>query len=106
MTNNSAITNHNDCPGEPTLRVLTVKWAPQILRHTMDGSVRFSGLLKAMPQANKQSVSIALDKLEENGFIERTIVKQKPLHIEYNITERGQSVIQVFKTISLLPPIA
>jgi DNA-binding HxlR family transcriptional regulator len=103
MTTNSTITNHNDCPGQDTVKVLTAKWVPQILKHTMQGPVRFNTLVRSLEGSSKQSVSAALDKLEDNGFISRKIVKQKPLHIEYNLTQRGESVLQVFRLIAQLP---
>ncbi|MBL7682157.1 MAG: helix-turn-helix transcriptional regulator [Flavipsychrobacter sp.] len=99
MTNNSSITNHNDCPGQEVLNVLTTKWVPNIFRMVERGPVRFSELLKEISGANKQSISVALHKLEDFGLIEKKVIKQKPLHIEYNLSENGRSVIDVFKAI-------
>lgn len=98
MTNNRDITNY-DCPGHEMLNVLATKWVPNIFKAAHDGPVRFSGLIKNLPQANKQSISSALHKMEDHGLLHKTVIKQKPLHIEYQLSEKGRSAMQVFRSI-------
>lgn len=87
------------CPAEGLLKLLSGKWKPQIFRLAVDGSVRFNGLLKKLPNSNKQSLSTALKELEEAKLLIRTIVKEKPLHIEYNLSKRGRALIPIFMDI-------
>ncbi|MBB2147481.1 winged helix-turn-helix transcriptional regulator [Pedobacter gandavensis] len=87
------------CPAEGLLKLLSGKWKPQIFRLAVDGSVRFNSLLKKLPNSNKQSLSTALKELEEAKLLIRTIVKEKPLHIEYNLSKRGRALIPIFMDI-------
>jgi len=87
------------CPAEQVLKMLSGKWKSQIFRLATRGPVRFSKLLKVLPNANQQSVSVALKDLEEQGLLHRIVVKEKPLHVEYHLTEKGNTIIPVFEKL-------
>jgi DNA-binding HxlR family transcriptional regulator len=87
------------CPTEGLLKLLSGKWKPQILRLAVEGPVRFNSLLRKLPGSNKQSISIALKELEEADLLIRTIIKKKPLHIEYTLSQRGRAMIPIFTGI-------
>jgi DNA-binding HxlR family transcriptional regulator len=65
----------------------------------VEAPLRFSNLLREIKGSNKQTLSVALRELEEVGLLEKVVVKQKPLHIEYFLTEKGKSLIDVFKQL-------
>ena len=94
--------NENGCPAEGLLKMLSGKWKPQIFRIAVEGSVRFNTLLRQLEGSNKQSVAVALKELEEQGLLEKVVVKLKPLHIEYNLSEKGKSLIPVFRQLEAL----
>ena len=97
------ITNETEtCPAQGLLKLLSGKWKPEIFRLAVESPLRFSGLLREIQRANKQSLSIALRELEEIGLLEKVVIKQKPLHIEYYLTERGKSLIPIFKQLEFL----
>lgn len=102
VTTNKNIEDTNNCPAEGLLKMLSGKWKPQIFRHAVEGSVRFNTLLKEISGANKQSLSVALKELEEVGLLSRTVISEKPLHVEYNLTESGRSLIPVFRQLEFL----
>lgn len=87
------------CPAESLLRQLSGKWKPQIFRLAQEGPLRFNALLRQLPGANKQSVAVALREMEEAGLLTKTVVREKPLHIEHSLSERGQAMVGVFKTL-------
>ncbi|CAL1521253.1 helix-turn-helix domain-containing protein [Chitinophaga sp. MM2321] len=99
MTTNEEHTNPESCPAEGLLKLLSGKWKPQIFRLAVEGPLRFSSLLRQMEGSNKQSVSVALKELENEGLLEKNIIKQKPLHIEYILSERGKALIPVFRQL-------
>ncbi len=94
--------SENTCPVEGLLKMLSGKWKPQIFRIALNGSIRFNTLLRQIEGSNKQSIAVALKELEEFGLLKKKIVKQKPLHIEYTLTEKGQSLIPVFQQLEHL----
>ncbi|HTM91028.1 MAG TPA: winged helix-turn-helix transcriptional regulator [Flavisolibacter sp.] len=90
------------CEAEGLLKMLSGKWKPQIFRLALDGPVRFNSLLRQIKGSNKQSIAVALKELEEQELLEKKVVKLKPLHIEYNLSEKGKSLIQVFRQLENL----
>lgn len=100
MTIDTTIVNHDDCPGQDVLNVLSTKWVPGIFKIVSRGPVRFGVLVKTLPGSNKQSISVALQQLEKYKLVEKTIIKQKPLHIEYSLTDAGKAMLNVFAALS------
>lgn len=94
--------NVNSCPAEVLLKMLSGKWKPQIFRLALDGSIRFNSLLRQIEGSNKQSIAVALKEMEEQGLLDKEIIKLKPLHIEYNLSEKGKSLISVFRQLENL----
>ena len=94
--------SENSCPAEGPLKLLSGKWKPQIFRIALDGPVRFNSLLRQIARSNKQSIAVALKELEEQGLLEKKVVKLKPLHIEYILSEKGKSLIPVFRQLENL----
>lgn len=94
--------NEKSCPAEGLLKLLSGKWKPQIFKLALDGSVRFISLLRDIEGSNKQSIAVALKELEEQGLLEKISVQLKPLHIEYNLSEKGKSLIPVFRQLEML----
>ena len=92
----------NSCPAEGLLKQLSGKWKPQIFRIALEGPVRFSSLLRQIKGSNKQSIAVALKELEEQGLLEKKVVKLKPLHIEYTLSDKGRSLIPVFRQLENL----
>lgn len=92
----------NECPAEGLLKMLAGKWKPQIFRLALEGTIRFSTLLRKIEGSNKQSISVALKELEEQGLLEKKIITLKPLHIEYNLSEKGKQLIPIFRQIENL----
>jgi DNA-binding HxlR family transcriptional regulator len=99
MTTNNLHQEEGSCPAEGILKQLSGKWKPQIFRLALDGPVRFNSLLRQLPGSNKQSVATALKELEESDILVKTVVQEKPLHIEYTLSERGQAMVSVFRSM-------
>ncbi|GAA3783578.1 helix-turn-helix domain-containing protein [Flavobacterium ginsengiterrae] len=99
MTTENKSQKESECPAEGLLKLLSGKWKPQIFLLAVNGPIRFNGLLRDIKGANKQSISTALRELEEFGLLDKNVIKLKPLHIEYNLSEKGKSLIPVFKQL-------
>lgn len=102
MTTKKAVEDNKTCPAQTLLKFLSGKWKPEIFRLAVDNSLRFSGLLRQIEGSNKQTLSIALKELEEVGLLEKKVIKEKPLHIEYDLTENGRALIPVFRQLESL----
>lgn len=102
MTTNKDIRNDYSCPAEDTIKLMGAKWHPQIFRLTAKGAVRFSSILRELPQASKQSISVALRELEQAGMLIRETIKAKPLHVEYRLSQKGRAMLEVYKQLAIV----
>jgi DNA-binding HxlR family transcriptional regulator len=102
MTTKKIQEENETCPAQALLKMLSGKWKPEIFRLAFDNPLRFSSLLRQIPGANKQSLAVALKELEEVGLLEKVVIREKPLHIEYNLTETGRSLLPVFQQLESL----
>lgn len=99
MTTQKNTNETETCPAQALLKLLSGKWKAEVFRLASLSPLRFSMLLREIEGANKQSLSVALRELEEAGLLEKSVIKQKPLHIEYYLTEKGRLLIPVFKQL-------
>lgn len=99
MTTQKTTGNAETCPAQGLLKLLSGKWKPEIFRMAVESPLRFSSLLRNIAGSNKQTLALALKELEETGLLEKIIVRPKPLHIEYHLTEKGKLLIPVFKQL-------
>jgi len=99
MTTKESSNDTPTCPAQGLLKMLSGKWKAEIFRLATESPLRFSGLLRLIQGSNKQSLSVALRELEEEGLLEKVTIKQKPLHIEYNLTEKGKLLIPIFQQL-------
>jgi DNA-binding HxlR family transcriptional regulator len=90
-----------ECPAEEVLRLISGKWKPQILQLASQGTIRFNGLLRKIPGSSKQSLSVALHELEEGRVLNKNVVSLKPLHIEYQLTEKGRAIMPIFSVAAI-----
>ena len=99
MTTKTIMETNETCPAQALLKQLSGKWKMEIFRLAVDKSLRFSSLLREIEGSNKQSLSVALKELEEIGLLHKVIIKEKPLHIEYYLTENAKQLIPIFKQL-------
>ncbi len=98
MTTTHQIEQPQECPTEDVMRLLSSKFTLHILfRVAVDANVRFSEFLRKIRGANKQTLSVALRDLVDEGYLIKTTVQLKPLHIEYSLSEKGQQLVPLLK---------
>jgi len=102
MTTKKLKVDTETCPAQGLLKMLSGKWKPEIFRLAAHAPLRFSGLLRQIQGSNKQSLSVALRELEDVGLLQKNIIKQKPLHIEYILTQKGKSLVPILKQLETM----
>lgn len=80
------------CEIEVTVRLIGGKYKTLILYQLQRKSCRFSELHHAMPGLSQKTLTAQLRELEEDGLINRTVSQQKPLRVDYALTEKGASL--------------
>lgn len=91
--------DHNQCAVAKTLKVIGSKWTMLILHNLFEGKNRFGSLQRALPGISPKTLSQRLQELEQEGIITKTVFAEVPLHVEYNLTDKGKSLGGVFRSL-------
>jgi DNA-binding HxlR family transcriptional regulator len=68
------------------------KWSVQVLEELCERPARFNELRRAVPAVTQKSLTATLRRLERNGIVERTVVRSRPVAVEYRISALGKSL--------------
>lgn len=66
-------------------------WSVLVLEELCDRPRRFNELRRLIPVTQK-SLTAALRRLERNGIVERVVISDRPVAIEYRITALGKTL--------------
>ena len=85
------------CPIAKTLDVIGTKWTFLIIRDLLiEGTMRFSDLLKSMNGISPKTLSLRLKELEDHGILKRKVFPEVPPRVEYTLTEKGKQLESIF----------
>lgn len=88
------------CSVELTLQVIGGKWKPIIIyRLGNEGTLRFSEIKRSIPNITQKMLTQQLRELEADGVVHREVYAQVPPKVEYSLTELGQSVMPVIRSL-------
>jgi len=88
------------CPMEAAAAVLGRKWHPAIIYHLLEKeSLRFSELESRMHTVSGKVLSESLEDLEEKGLVDRTVADDRPVKVEYRLTEHGEELEPVIRAL-------
>lgn len=89
------------CPRfERAIQLLSKRWVVFIVYQLLSGPQRFVNIENALPNLSGKVLSDRLKELEEEGIIERTVYPDKPVRIEYSLTNKGKSLSPLIEDIS------
>lgn len=79
-----------------TLSLISGKYKPVILYCLMEYEpVRFNQMQRYLGRVADKTLSQNLKELERDGLIRRKMYPEVPPRVEYSLTERGSSLVQV-----------
>ncbi|WP_152396397.1 winged helix-turn-helix transcriptional regulator [Paenibacillus guangzhouensis] len=85
------------CAIEKTLDVIGTKWTFLILHDLLiEGTMRFSDILKSMDGISPKTLALRLRELEQHGLLIRTVYPEVPPRVEYTLTPKGKQLEGVF----------
>lgn len=76
------------------------RWTGAIIQVMLGGATRFNELAQAIPGISDRMLSERLKELEAEGLVERTVVPETPVRIEYHLCEKGRALADVAAAIS------
>lgn len=82
-----------------TLDVIGGKWKPLILWLLKDETLRFNQLQKSIEGITQKMLTQQLRELEADGLVKRTIYPQVPPKVEYTLTDFGQTLNPIFRSM-------
>ena len=81
------------CPVRSVLDRIGDKWSTLILLTLANGQLRFSALLRRIPDVSKKMLTQSLRDLERDGLVARKVHPTKPPSVDYSLTPLGETVI-------------
>lgn len=82
------------------MELIDRKWHPVIVHRLLaDGPLRFSDLSDAVGPITNKVLSNSLEDLQAKNLVERTVVDDRPVEVEYALTERGRSLEPVIESL-------
>ena len=83
------------CPIETTFRIIGKRWTVLILREMFFGVTQFNRLQENVKGITPKILSRRLKELQRLRIVERRIVSQAPIRIEYRLTDVGRRLDSV-----------
>jgi DNA-binding HxlR family transcriptional regulator len=75
------------------------RWTGAIIYVLMGSRCRFAALRSAIPDITDRMLSERLSELDEEGIVERTVVPDTPIRVEYALTKKGRELAEAIDAI-------
>jgi DNA-binding HxlR family transcriptional regulator len=76
------------------------KWHLRIVYHLLrSGPMGFSALKGEVAGVSSKMLSESLTRLEDEGLVDRELVSDQPVRVEYSLTERGRALEPVVAAV-------
>ncbi|MBR0466808.1 MAG: helix-turn-helix transcriptional regulator [Clostridia bacterium] len=89
-----------ECPVATTVALVGTKWKLLILRNLQNRPWRFNELQKNLEGISQKVLTESLRQMEADGIITRTVFPEVPPHVEYALSEIGESMRPVLDSMS------
>ncbi|MBQ9686265.1 MAG: helix-turn-helix transcriptional regulator [Oscillospiraceae bacterium] len=90
-----------ECPVATTVALIGSKWKLLIMRNLMSRPWRFNELLKSIDGISQKVLTDSLRSMEADGIVARTVYDEVPPRVEYSLTELGQSMQPIIKSMEV-----
>ena len=76
------------------------RWTGAIIYVLLEERCRFAVLRQAIPDITDRMLSDRLQELETEGIVERTVIPETPVRVEYALTQKGRALAGPIAAIS------
>ena len=90
---------HADSKREPccslyhrAVELVGKRWTGAILLVLLDGPLRFSEIGHLVPELSDRLLSERLKELENEGIVERHVIDDSPVRVQYGLTDKGRAL--------------
>ena len=88
-----------ECPVATTVLMIGSKWKLLIMRNLLARPWRFNELQKSIDGISQKALTEALRSMEADGIVTRTVYPEVPPRVEYSLTELGESMRPIIKSM-------
>ena len=68
------------------------RWTGAVIQLLLNGRMRFAQLRDAIPEISDRMLSERLRELETEGIVDRIVIPETPVRVEYALTEKGRAL--------------
>jgi DNA-binding HxlR family transcriptional regulator len=76
------------------------RWTGAIIFVLLKSRCRFATLRASIPDITDRMLSDRLQELEEEGILERTVIPDTPVRVEYALTRKGHALASAIDAIA------
>ena len=76
------------------------RWTGAIIFVLLKSRCRFATLREAIPDITDRMLSERLHELEQEGIVERTVIPETPVRVEYMLTKKGRALASAMDAIA------
>ena len=88
-------------PVATTVQMIGSKWKLLIMRNLLQRPWRFNELKKDLEGISQKVLTDSLRSMEANGIITRTVYPEVPPRVEYALSELGESMRPIIKSMEV-----
>ncbi len=70
------------------------RWTGAVIQLLLNGRLRFAELRASIPDISDRMLSERLRELEAEGIVDRLVIPETPVRVEYQLTEKGRALEQ------------
>ena len=75
------------------------RWTGAVISLLLQSRCRFATLRDAIPDITDRMLSERLQELESEGILERTVIPETPVKVEYALTKKGKALATAVEAI-------
>src|SRR6266550_5498167 len=87
-------------PFHHAIELIGRRWTGAIISLLLQSRCRFATLRDAIPEITDRMLSERLQELELEGIVERTVVPDMPVRVEYALTRKGRALASAIDAIA------
>jgi DNA-binding HxlR family transcriptional regulator len=76
------------------------RWTGAIIYVLLRSRCRFATLRTAIPEITDRMLSDRLQELEQEGIVERSVIPETPVRVEYALTKKGRALTSAIEAIA------
>ena len=76
------------------------RWTGAIIFLLLKAPARFAALRNAIPDITDRMLSERLQELEERGVVERKVIPETPVRVEYALTKKGRALATAIDAVA------